>query len=113
MWCATIQRLRPRRRPRYAFAVRAVLLPMLAIGLALLPGETAYGDMYQYTDADGVVHFTNIQPRGGAWKKVLTSQPDPGTKPSAIRGACAACDKVPSTDASPERFHRYDKHIFE
>lgn len=86
---------------------------MLAIGLSLLPGEPAYGDMYQYTDADGVVHFTNIQPRGGAWKKVLTSQPDPGTKPAAIRGSCAACDKVPAADGSPERFHRYDRFISE
>jgi hypothetical protein len=86
---------------------------MLAIGLCLLPGERAYGDMYQYTDQDGVVHFTNIQPRGGAWKKVLTSEPDLGTKQAARRGTCAACDKVPALDGSPERFHRYDKFIYE
>jgi hypothetical protein len=93
--------------------VRSALLPMLAIGLSLLPAAPAYGDMYQYTDKDGVVHFTNIRPRGGAWKKVLASEPDRGTKGAARRGACPACDKVPAREGSPERFHRYDKFIFE
>lgn len=93
--------------------MRAVLLPVLVLGLALLPGERAYGDMYQYTDADGTVHFTNLPPRGPGWKKVLTSEPDLGTKQAARRGACAACDKVPALDTSPERFHRYDKFIYE
>jgi soluble lytic murein transglycosylase-like protein len=86
---------------------------MLVLGLAMLPGAQAYGDMYQYTDKDGVVHFTNIQPKGGPWKKVLTSEPDRGTKPAAQRGSCPACDKVPATDSSPERYRRYDPFIYE
>jgi len=86
---------------------------MLVLGLAMLPGVPAFGDMYQYTDKDGVVHFTNIQPRDGAWKKVLTSEPDRGTKQATQRGSCPACDKVPATDSAPERFHRYDPFIYE
>lgn len=89
------------------------LIPMLAIALALLPSAPARGDMYQYTDKDGVVHFTNIKPRGGAWKKVQTSVPDRGTKQAAQRGACPECDKVPARDSSPERFRRYDAFIHE
>ena len=87
---------------------------MLAIGLSLLPASPARGDMYQYTDKDGVVHFTNIKPRGGAWKKVLSSvEPDRGTKQAAQRGTCASCDRVPARDLAPERYHRYDKFIAE
>jgi soluble lytic murein transglycosylase-like protein len=86
---------------------------VLVLGLSLLPGTPALGDMYQYTDKDGVVHFTNIKPRGGAWKKVMTTEPDRGTKQAANRGSCPACDKVPATDSSPERFRRYDAFILE
>lgn len=88
---------------------------MLALGLAVLvfPAATARGDMYQYTDKDGVIHFTNIKPRGAGWTKVQVSEPDRGTKPSARRGSCAACDRVPARDVSPERFRRYDDHIYE
>jgi hypothetical protein len=70
-------------------------------------------DVYSWTDPDGVVHFTNIKPKGGHWKKVLVSEPEPGSKASAQRGSCERCDKVPATDKSPERFHRYDAFILE
>lgn len=74
----------------------------------------ATADVYSWTDADGVVHFTNIKPRGGGkWKKVLTSEPDKGTKASAQRGDCPRCDKVSAKDRSPERFRRYDAYIHE
>lgn len=89
-----------------------VRLAVVMLGL-LLVDSPANADVYSWTDADGVVHFTNIKPRGGQWKKVLLSEPDRGSKPSAQRGGCERCDKVPSTDNSPERFHRYDKFILE
>lgn len=82
---------------------------MLVLGLAV----SARADVYSYTDADGVVHFTNIKPGGGKWKKVLDAAPPSGSKAAAQRGTCDRCDKVPATDTSPERFHRYDAIIQE
>ncbi|MGN6110073.1 MAG: transglycosylase SLT domain-containing protein [Kofleriaceae bacterium] len=81
-----------------------------ALGLA---GDAARADVYSYTDADGVMHFTNRKPRGGPWKKVLSSEPEKGSKASAARGSCERCDKVPATDRSPDRYSRYDPYIYE
>jgi hypothetical protein len=96
----------------YDFGVRLVVATMLVVAFA----GSASADVYSWTDNDGVQHFTNIKPTGaqaGKWKKVLDSQPERGSKASAQRGACERCDKGPSTDASPERFHRYDAFINE
>ena len=84
---------------------------MLAVGL--LGAGLAHADVYSWTDADGVIHFTNKKPTGGGWKKVLISEPEKGSKASAPRGDCPRCDKVGATDHSPERFHRYDNFILE
>src|SRR5512139_1970495 len=92
--------------------MRRALTVMLAIGLA--GAGLAYADVYSWTDADGVIHFTNKKPPAGAgWKKVLLSEPEKGSKAAAQRGDCERCDKVSATDHSPERFHRYDNFIYE
>jgi soluble lytic murein transglycosylase-like protein len=95
--------------------VRFLVAAMLASVLAI--ASIAVADVYTWTDEDGVQHFTNIKPQGkqggGKWKKILTSEPEPGSKASAQRGACPRCDKVPSRDNSPDRFHRYDEYIYE
>lgn len=78
--------------------------------------NVARADIYSWTDDEGVQHFTNIKPKGGGsakWKKVLSSEPEKGSKASAQRGSCPRCDKVTSNDTSPERFHRYDQYIYE
>jgi len=84
--------------------------------MLVLAGSVAHADIYSWTDEDGVQHFTNVKPKGGGqakWKKVLTSEPEKGSKASAQRGSCPRCDKVTATDNSPERFHRYDQYIYE
>lgn len=83
------------------------------LGLGVLGAGLAHGDVYSWTDPDGVVHFTNRKPRGAGWKKVLVSEPERGNKAGAQRGACERCDKVPATDRSPDRFQRYDAFIAE
>jgi len=88
----------------------------LAVLAFLLAGGVASADVYQWTDADGVIHFTNIKPKGAGkqkWKKVWDEQPERGSKAAARRGSCDRCDKVPARDHSKERFHRYDEFIFE
>lgn len=83
------------------------------IGIWFTLPKPSAADVYSWTDADGVVHFTNQRPRGGKWKKVMDSAPPPGSKAAAQRGGCPRCDKVSSHDNSPERFHRYDAFIYE
>jgi soluble lytic murein transglycosylase-like protein len=79
----------------------------------VLVAAVARADVYTWTDGEGVVHFTNIKPRSGSFKKVLESMPPPGSKAAARRGDCERCDRVPATDHSPDRFHRYDAYIQE
>lgn len=83
---------------------------VFAVMLVAWAGVAA-ADVYSWTDDGGVVHFTNMKPRGGKWKKVLDSAPPKGSKASDDR--CPRCDKVGATDRSPERYHRYDPFIYE
>jgi soluble lytic murein transglycosylase-like protein len=95
--------------------MRALLL-VVSCALLLVGDRSARADIYQWTDAEGVVHFTNIPPRGAGkrgWKKVMVEAPQAGSKAAARRGRCERCDAVPAADRSPERFHRYDEHIHE
>ncbi len=92
----------------------ATLIAALAVALAA-PAGSADADVYRYKDADGVVHFTNVKPRGSGarkWKRVMKTDADYG-KAAARRGSCERCDVVPSRDHSAERFSRYDAHILE
>jgi soluble lytic murein transglycosylase-like protein len=85
---------------------------LVVVGLLFVASAgVADADVYSWTDEDGVVHFTNMKPRGGKWRKVLDSAPPKGSKASAER--CPRCDKVGATDRSPDRFHRYDAFIYE
>lgn len=85
--------------------------------LLLLLGwsSSARADVWSFSDGEGVVHFTNIRPKGAGakkWKRIQKDAPAIG-KAAARRGDCERCDKVPSRDTSPERFSRYDEHIVE
>lgn len=112
----TIQRLLPPGSTGYAFGVRWVLAGVIVWTVGTAAGGAARADIYGWTDEDGVQHFTNIKPKGAGrarWRKVLGALPEKGSKASARRGACARCDKVSAKDRSPDRFSRYDQHIYE
>lgn len=65
-------------------------------------------DIYMQ-EKDGVLHFTNMRPRGRGWKRMMRTGPG---KASVGRG-CPGCDSTPPRDRSPERFRRYDATIEE
>jgi soluble lytic murein transglycosylase-like protein len=93
-----------------------VLRPLLVAAsiLASSLGAVARADMYTFTDKDGVIHFTNIKPRGKdrrPWKTLFKTAPS--GKGAAIRGSCERCDRVPASDRSADRYTRYDAHILE
>ncbi len=70
---------------------------------ALAPGE-ARADIYSYTDAEGVVHFTNRPSGGVPYKLYLKSK-------EGRRGKVGSVTPVPPSDRSVERFTRYDLWI--
>ncbi len=89
---------------------RLAIVAGIVVGL----GAGARADIYSYVDADGTVHFTNMKPSADHhWTKVADTAAPVGSKASAHRGKCDRCDKIPATDNSPERFHRYDQFIVE
>jgi soluble lytic murein transglycosylase-like protein len=101
-----------RRAPVTPIVLASVLASVLALAGA---SRAARADIYSYTDADGVVHFTNIAPSGKdrqRWKKVVKEAPEYG-KAAAQRGDCQGCDVVPARERSPGRYAHYDVFIYE
>jgi soluble lytic murein transglycosylase-like protein len=95
---------------------RLATVLLLAVLAGLVASHRARADIYQWTDGDGVVHYTNIPPKGAnkkKYRKVMDEKPERGTKAAARRGACGGCDPVPARDRSKERLHRYDEYIVE
>ena len=41
---------------------------MLVLGVSV----AARADVYSWTDAEGVVHFTNLKPSGGKWNQTAS-----------------------------------------
>jgi soluble lytic murein transglycosylase-like protein len=64
----------------------------------------ASADIYRFIDRDGVEHYTNIQPNGHGWQRVLHT---------SNSGAARAPRHGFVTPPDPERTRRYDAHIRE
>lgn len=76
----------------------AVLL--VALGLS----GRANADIYVYTDAEGVVHFSNVRKPGA--KLYVRSQPNKNRARAGVK-------PVPPSDRSLDRFSRFDEAIYQ
>jgi soluble lytic murein transglycosylase-like protein len=69
-----------------------------------------FADIYRYVDADGVVHYTNIQPNGSGWRRVYrTNDAGGGGNTNAHRWSPERSEKK----VDPDRLRRFDAHIRE
>lgn len=85
-------------------ALRALAFAAAVLGpAAFFPGEAA-ADIYQYTDAEGTVHFTNRPSGDKPYKLYLRST-------EGRKSAAQSVTPVPPSDRSLERFTRYDTWI--
>jgi soluble lytic murein transglycosylase-like protein len=78
---------------------------LIGVALVLLP-LTAAADIYQYTDADGVVHFTTVKPGAANAKVYMKTAPTPAPRAPGAGGLPYA-----PQDRNVDRFTRYDEHI--
>ncbi|HEX7603974.1 MAG TPA: lytic transglycosylase domain-containing protein [Polyangiaceae bacterium] len=75
----------------------------LTLGATLaLSASFAQADIFQYTDADGVIHFSSTPPPGGGARVVVRGSGGSGKVGAPI---------VPPQDRDPARFTRYDEWI--
>jgi len=84
--------------------MKNVRVSVLLLALAL--PAPALADIYRYVDANGVEHYTNIQPSGRGWQRVVKTGGN-----SAVRGRGSRGGNVRAPD--PERVRRYDAFIRE
>ncbi|HEY6881298.1 MAG TPA: lytic transglycosylase domain-containing protein [Polyangiales bacterium] len=85
-------------RLEHARRARAV-----ALALAMSVCSTASADIYEYVDADGVAHYTNVPQVGKSWRRVVFE----GRRSRRLK------TPVERRERSPERYTRYDEHLIE
>jgi len=85
----------------------ATVLKSVAVGVVLsaIP-LTAAADIYQWTDADGVVHFTN-RPSGNPQAKVYMKSAERAAGGTVRAGVTPFAPQ----DRDPSRYTRFDEHI--
>jgi soluble lytic murein transglycosylase-like protein len=85
---------------------RAVLSLALALALLAVGGRPAPADIYKFTDADGVVHFTNT-PNGDKRFRVYIHGNGEGLRAGVAPGVVP----VPPSDHDVARYTRYGELI--
>lgn len=94
-------------RQRTRSAIALIVRTLAATAILALPFSAA-ADIYQWTDADGVVHFTN-RPTANPTAKVYMK----GAAPSVAAGNAVRPGVTPFApqDRDPLRYTRFDEHI--
>ena len=82
----------------------------IVAGLLALP-LTASADIYQWQDADGVVHFTNRPTGNPAAKVYIKAAPPPSTAGGGSTAVRPGVTPYAPQDRDPARYTRYDEHI--
>jgi soluble lytic murein transglycosylase-like protein len=90
----------PMRRARALGRSSALVVALLALPF------TAAADIYQYVDADGVVHFTSVKPGAPNAKLYMKSESRPAA--GAVRSGVTP---FAPQDRDVSRYTRYDEHI--
>jgi hypothetical protein len=90
-------------RPSTSWFRSTVFAVSVASAVVAMRGD-ARADIFHYTDADGVVHFTNLRSGDARYKVYLKGDGSSGTRRAAGPG-------VPPSDREIARFTRYDEWI--
>ncbi len=83
----------------------ALLCALVSVSVAL-SSERASADIFQYTDKDGVIHFSNARPKDAKFRVYSRG----GGGPKRISVASGVVPVAP-TDRDPTRYTRYDEWI--
>jgi hypothetical protein len=83
--------------------MRAFPALVSCLGLLLSAAE-ARADIFQFTDTDGVVHYTNVQPKHSGWRRLYRSDDSPRSGLST---------RVSPRAPDPERVQLFGAHIRE
>ena len=82
-------------------------LPLgLCCVLVFLAVGPAHADIFHFTDSEGVIHYTNVQPHGGTWRRLYHT--DDEGRPTA---ALSTAERERKLD--PARLQQFDAHIRE
>jgi soluble lytic murein transglycosylase-like protein len=95
--------------PKRSFAAIAVVA-LGVVALSPLVPRTASADIYQWTDADGVVHFTN-RPTANPTAKVYLKATAAAAAPAAAYAVRPGVTPFAPQDRDPMRYTRFDEYI--
>jgi soluble lytic murein transglycosylase-like protein len=87
--------------------LRAVVLGAVTSLACLLGPSIAAADIYQWTDAEGVVHFTNRSATNPAAKVYIKGS----SAPAATNAVRPGVTPFAPQDRDPARYARYDEYI--